>query len=127
MPPADQLVWEERGNKLNKAILYLMNLKNEHAKKDLCLAYSQGNLTAYPPTIEGMTRYLSTQYPNNKPANQRRGKREVKRKVMTQNLKTRIVIGMALLVYTLKILRQLKNRLFLVELLVSALKFQKQM
>ena len=32
-------------------------------------------MTVYPPTIEGMARYLSTQYPNNKPAYQRDGKR----------------------------------------------------
>ena len=51
-----------------------MDLKDKHAKKDLLLAYSQGNLTAYPPTIEGMDRCLSTQYPKNKPANQRNGK-----------------------------------------------------
>ena len=60
MPPMDQLVWEERGNELNKAMLYLMNLKNLIAKKDLRMAYSQGNMTANPPTIKGMARYLST-------------------------------------------------------------------
>ena len=65
MPPADRLSQEERGNELNKAMLYLMNLKNKNTKKDLCLAYSQGNMTAYPPTIKGMARYLSTLYPNN--------------------------------------------------------------
>ena len=119
LPADQQLVWEQRADELNQSMLFLMNSKNKIAKKDLSLAYSQGNNTAYPPNIEAMARYLSTQYPNNKPANQRRGKREVKRKVMTQNLKTRIVIGMALLVYTLKILRQLKNP----PLLVSALKF----
>ena len=52
-----------------------MNLKNKHAKKVLRLAYSQGNKTAYPPNIEGMARYLSTKYPNNKPTNQRNGKK----------------------------------------------------
>ena len=80
LTPAKQLVWEERGNELNKAILYLINSKNEHAKKDLCLAYSQGNLTAYLTIIEGTARYLSTQYPNNKPANQRDDKKGDKRK-----------------------------------------------
>ena len=54
-------------------MLYLMNSKNENAKKDLCLAYSQGNTTAYPTDIKSMARYLSTQYPNNKPANQCEG------------------------------------------------------
>ena len=57
-----------------------MNSKKEHAKKDLPLAYSQGNLTAYPPTIEGMAKYLLTQYPNNKPANQCNGKQQDKKK-----------------------------------------------
>ena len=76
LTPDEQLVWEERGDELNKSMLYLINSKNKHTKKDLCLAYSQGNLTAYQPSIEGMTRYLSTQYPNNKSANQRNDKRD---------------------------------------------------
>ena len=57
-----------------------MNSKNKQAKKDLRLAYSQGNMTAYPPNIEAMAWYLSTQYPNNKPANQRNGKKGDKNK-----------------------------------------------
>ena len=57
-----------------------MNLKNKNAKKDLCLAYSQGNMSVYPPTIKGMARYLSTQYPNNKPANQCNSKKGDKNK-----------------------------------------------
>ena len=57
-----------------------MNLKNKLAKKDLRLVYSRGNNTAYPPDIESMARYLSTQYPNNKPAHQRGGKKGDKRK-----------------------------------------------
>ena len=61
-------------------MLYLMNSKNGHAKRDLRLAYSQGNMTAYPPTIKGMARHLSTQYPNNKPANQCNGKKGDKSK-----------------------------------------------
>ena len=52
-----------------------MNSKNKTAKKDLRLTYSQGNNTAYPPNIKAMARYLSTPYSNNKPANQRRGKK----------------------------------------------------
>ena len=92
MPPVDQLVWEERGDELNKAMLYLMNSKNKNAKRHLPLAYSQGNTTAYPSTIKGMARYLSTQYPNNKPTHQRDGrKRGIKRSGIIQNLKTRIV------------------------------------
>ena len=38
--------------------------------KDLHLAYSQGNMTVYPPTIKEIARYLSTQHPN-KPTHQR--------------------------------------------------------
>ena len=67
---ANQLVWELRADALNQSILYLMNLKNKDAKKDLRLAYSQGNNIAYLSNIESMTRYLSTQYHNNKPTNQ---------------------------------------------------------
>ena len=79
--PADkQLVWERRANELNQAILFLMNSKNETAKKDLCLAYYQGNNTAYSINIKAMARYLSTQYSNNKPANQRGGKKGDKKK-----------------------------------------------
>ena len=37
-------------------------------------------MTAYPPSIEGMARYLSSQYSNNKPAHQRGGKKGDKRK-----------------------------------------------
>ena len=47
-----------------------MNSKNKVAKKNLRLAYSEGNYTAYPADIEAAVWYLSTQYPNNKPANQ---------------------------------------------------------
>ena len=52
-----------------------MNSKNDNTKKDLRLAYSQGNITAYSPTIEAMARYLSTQYPNKNSTNQRQGKK----------------------------------------------------
>jgi len=62
-------------------MIYLMNSKNKTAKKDLRLAYSQGNYTAYPPNIKAAARYLSTQhYPNNKPANQRGSNNGNKRK-----------------------------------------------
>ena len=70
MLPVDQLMREERGDELYKAMLYPVNLKNNNAKKDLHLAYSQRNMTAYSPSIKEMARYPSTQYPNNKPANQ---------------------------------------------------------
>ena len=75
MPLADQLVWEDRGDDLTKSIIFLINLKNDNAKKDLRLAYSQGNITVYPPTIKAMARYLSTQYPNKNYAHQRKGKK----------------------------------------------------
>ena len=80
LPKADQLVWEQRADALNQSMLHLMNFKQKNAKKDLRLTYSQGNNTAYPSDIESMARYLSTQYPNNKPANQRGGKKGDKRK-----------------------------------------------
>ena len=80
LTPNKQLTREERGDELTKAMLYLMNSKNEHAKKDLRLAYSQGNLTAYQPNIEAIARYLSTQYPNNKPTNQGNSKKGDKNK-----------------------------------------------
>ena len=69
LPKEDQLLWELRADALNQSILHLLNLKNKNAKKDLCLAYSQGNNTAYQSDIKSMARYLSTQYPNHKPAN----------------------------------------------------------
>ena len=115
LTPDKQLVWEQRADELNQSMLYLMNSKNKLAKKDLSLAYSQGNNTAYPPNIESMARYLSTQYSNNKPAHQRRGKRELNGRAMIPNLKTRIVTRVALPVHTLKILQQLKNPPLLAE------------
>ena len=98
-----------------------MNLNNKTAKKDLHLAYSQGNNTAYPPNIEAMAKYLSTQYSNNKPANQRGGKKKDKKKGADSNLKTRIVTQGVLSAHMLKTLRQLNTSLFLLELLSQAL------
>ena len=66
----ERLMWEQRGNALNQSMIYLMNSKNKNIKKDLRLAYFQGNYTAYPPYNKVAVWYLSTQYPNNKPANQ---------------------------------------------------------
>ena len=60
LPADQQLVWEQKANELNQSMLFLMNSKNEIAEKDLHLAYTQGNNTAYPPNIEAMARYLST-------------------------------------------------------------------
>ena len=78
--PDQQLVWERKADELNQSMIFLMNSKNKIAKKDLRLTYFQGNNTAYPPGINAMARYLSTQYPNNKLANQRRGKMRDKKK-----------------------------------------------
>ena len=84
---ADQkIMLELRANALNQAILFLINLKNKTPKKDLRLAYSQGNSTVYPTNIKAIVRYLSTKYPNNKPANQRGGKQEDKKKGNESNI-----------------------------------------
>ena len=64
LTPSQQLGWEERGDDLNKSILFSMNSKNNNTKKDLRLAYSQGNKTVYLLSIEAMARYMSTQCPN---------------------------------------------------------------
>ena len=77
---ANQLVWELRADALNQSMRYLMNSKKKNAKKNLRLAYSQENNTAYQFDIKSMASYLSTQYPNNKPANQRWGKKGDNRK-----------------------------------------------
>ena len=75
LPVNKQLVWEVRADELNQAMFFLMNLKNQTTKEDLRLTYSQENSTVYPIKIKAMARYLSTQYSNNKPTNQRRGKK----------------------------------------------------
>ena len=71
MPAPEQLSWEEKGDASTKAMLLLMNSKNDAAKKDLRLSYSQGNKKAYPETVKAMARYLSTQYNNKVPNNPR--------------------------------------------------------
>ena len=80
LPETNQLVWEQRADALNQSMLTLMNSKNKNAKRDLLLAYSQRNNTPYPSNIESIARYLSTQYPNNKPTSQHGGKKGDKRK-----------------------------------------------
>ena len=84
-----------------------MNLKNDNAKQDLCLAYSQGNITAYPPTIKTMARYLSTQYPNKNSAHHRKGKKGDRNRKNGDDpkSKTRTAIPQALQVHTLEILQ----------------------
>ena len=57
--PADkQLVWEQKADELNQAMIFLMKSKNKTARKDLRLSYSQRNNTAYPTNIKAMARYL---------------------------------------------------------------------
>ena len=80
LPEEEQLVREQRADALKQSMIHLMKSKNKNAKKDLRLAYSQGNYTAYPPNIKWIARYLSTQYPNNKPANQHGSNKGNKRK-----------------------------------------------
>ena len=62
MTPANQLIWEEKLDAQNKAILLLMNSKNDNAKKDLRLAYAQGKRSAYLLTVESIARFLLLQY-----------------------------------------------------------------
>ena len=66
LPAEGRLEWETGADKLNQAMI---------AKKNLQLAYSQGNHTAYPTDIKAAAWYLSTQYPNNKPGNQQQKSR----------------------------------------------------
>ena len=70
----DQEGWKKKGDDSVKAMLLLMNSKNDAARKHLRLLYSQGNKKAYPETVKLMTRYLSTQY-NNKSTNNPRDKK----------------------------------------------------
>ena len=74
MTVAYQAIWEERDDAVTKVMFLLLSSKNNNAKKDLCLAYSQGNKTAYPLTAKAMARYMWTQYPNKNPGHQRNGK-----------------------------------------------------
>ena len=73
MISAERLTWEEKADDLGKAMILLMNSKNEAAKKDLRLAYAQGNHSEYPSTMEKMARFILSQYknkninPNNNP------------------------------------------------------------
>ena len=46
MTPAERLGYEEKADNLAKTILLLMNSSNKVAKKDLRLAYAQGNYSA---------------------------------------------------------------------------------
>ena len=100
----DQVVWEEKVDKLGKAILLLMNSKNKAAEKDLCIAYAQGNHSAYPSNMERIARFLSSQYknkninPNNNPHDEKYIRTD--RRVMKTNWKIRIVATQVLQVCT---------------------------
>ena len=71
MTITNQEIWEAKGDASTKAMLLLMNSKNDAAKKDLRLLYLLGNKTAYLGTAESMARYLLTQYNNKVPNNPR--------------------------------------------------------
>ena len=81
MDVADQGTWEERGDAFTKVMLLLRNSKNDNAKKDLHLSYSQGNKSAFQISTEAMVIYLSTQYNNKIPNNphNKRGDRNSKK------------------------------------------------
>ena len=76
MTPTQQLIWKDRADGLGKAIIFLLNSKNDPAKKDLRLIYAQGNHSAYLEleNTEKMARLIASQYaykknnnPNNNP------------------------------------------------------------
>ena len=115
---ADQEIWEAKGDSSTKAMLLLMNSKNDAAKKDLRLSYSQGNKKAYPETVEVMARYLLTQY-NNKVSNNPHDKKggRTQRRVKIVNLKTAILPLQVPRVHTLKA-QHLKIQLLLAKGLV---------
>ena len=114
LPAETQLIWERRDDALTQGMIFIMNSKNEIAKKDLRLAYSQGNYTTYPTNIETAARYLTTQYPSIKSGNQR--KKTNKRKRMIHNLKIRTMQRLVLPGYTLKTLQQMKKTPLLAEI-----------
>ena len=76
LPADDWLDWERRADALTQGMIYIINSKNEIVKKDLRLAYSQGNHTAYPTDIELVAQYVITQYSNIKSGNQQRNKQK---------------------------------------------------
>ena len=64
MNVADQAIWEKRSNASTKVMLLSLNSKNNNAKKDLHLLYSQGDKSAYSAKAKTIATYLPTQYPN---------------------------------------------------------------
>ena len=112
LPAETRLVWETRANALNQAMIFIMNSKNEITKKDLRLAYSQGNHTAYPTNIELAARYLATRYSNIKSGTQRKSNKE---KRIIQNLKIWITQRVVPLGRKLRIVQQVKTPPLLAE------------
>ena len=102
-------------------MLLLLNLKNDNAKKDLHLAYSQGNKTAYPLNLESIARYLLSMY-SIKSANNPRDKKGIRteRRAMTTSLKTKITTPQAPQVHTLEKMQRLKIQTLLAMDLVLA-------
>ena len=68
-------------------MILLINPKNDNAKMDLRLLYSQGNKSAYPVSAEVMARYLPVQY-RNKISNNPRNKRGDKNSKMGDDSKS---------------------------------------
>ena len=62
MMSTGHLIWEEKSDAQNKAMLFLMNSKNYNAKKDLCLPYAQGYCSVYPDTVESMAKFILLQH-----------------------------------------------------------------
>ena len=89
MSVAEQLILEERSDLLTKSMLFLMDLKNNNANKDLHLAYSQGNKTAYSLSVKAIARYMSTQYPNKNPGCQCNGKKGDRYRTKEHNPKSK--------------------------------------
>ena len=54
LPEADWVRLEGRADELLKAMLLRENSKNKAAKKDCCLAFAQGNHSAYPKICKQM-------------------------------------------------------------------------
>ena len=102
-------------------MLFLLNSKNDNAKKDLHLAYSQGNKTAYPLNLESMARYLLSMY-SIKSANNPCGKRGDKnrKKGDEPKSKSKITTPQAPQVHILEKLQHLKIQLVLAMDLVLA-------
>ena len=65
----EKAMWEKKGNDLTVAMLWLSNSRNENMKRELRLAYSQGNTDCYPTDPEKMARLAASQYIMSAPRN----------------------------------------------------------